>query len=614
MMKKILTYAACLAVAFTSCSKDSFENAIPSGYKEQGEHIQDVFGVKFDPNHTWSTTTTGQVTIKANADTKKVQVLAFSHETDADGDMASKVNVLNEAVLDGTTQVTLNYDAPSTNDGLYVAFVSDKDYAFTEIKNGMATQQSAVQSNSRRASVKLPDGDFTLAEAIPSFASERGWVPGEMLYGMSDEDYLRAKMAPVAYDKEVTEKLKKMVLAYFRNKQKNMPLIKSSGIYNEKAYPITTGENPILVSPFYKQDGSSAWGNEVFNGDLYYYYFKDEDLVGKDPVEYLKSLPKYKAIPFKDCYSDKEDDVLDKRATYALMYWGENPVVGETKTKGKFYFPTGYRIGFMFRSKTEWKEGNKEDKGKQGELYLDGRLNDHINSWQMFGNSGFGATDPRGAWLTMDGRLILSFETGADPDVNDLLMEIEGGIEDIVAIPNPEYLGYTYCFEDTKDGDYDMNDVVIKARRINETQVEYSIIACGAWDEIYVKGIKSGAIQDNKEVHSLFGLTATNQFVNTEMNGLKKNFITTTKTVGKTFSLTDPNTMPYIYNKTKDLEIRIAKQGEDPFGIMIPEDFLYPLEKVCIKDAYLEFNNWGQNPVLSTDWYTKPQYTKVYNK
>ena len=128
-----------------------------------------------------------------------------------------------------------------------------------------------------------------------------------------------------------------------------------------------------MVSPFYKQDGSPNWGNEVYNGDLYYYYFKDADLaLQDDPVAYLKNLPKYKAIPFKDCYSDKEDDVLDKRATYALMYWGENPILGDTK--GSFQFPTGYRIGFMFRSKTTWKDGNKEGKGKQGELYLAKRM------------------------------------------------------------------------------------------------------------------------------------------------------------------------------------------------------------------------------------------------
>jgi LruC domain-containing protein len=62
------------------------------------------------------------------------------------------------------------------------------------------------------------------------------------------------------------------------------------------------------------------------------------------------------------------------------------------------------------------------------------------------------------------------------------------------------------------------------------------------------------------------------------------------------------------------LERHISKQGEDPHGIMVPNDFQYPLEKVCIKDAYMEFNNWGLNPVLSTDWYTRPVDGKVYNK
>ena len=52
--------------------------------------------------------------------------------------------------------------------------------------------------------------------------------------------------------------------------------------------------------------------------------------------------------------------------------------------------------------------------------------------------------------------------------------------------------------------------------------------------------------------------------------------------------------------------------GEDPHGIMVPNDFHYPLEKVCIKDAYSEFNNWGQNPINSTDWYLTPNEGKVY--
>ena len=33
-----------------------------------------------------------------------------------------------------------------------------------------------------------------------------------------------------------------------------------------------------IISPFYKQDGAPKWGPEVYNSDLYYYYFKEEDL------------------------------------------------------------------------------------------------------------------------------------------------------------------------------------------------------------------------------------------------------------------------------------------------------------------------------------------------
>ena len=64
----------------------------------------------------------------------------------------------------------------------------------------------------------------------------------------------------------------------------------------------------------------------------------------------------------------------------------------------------------------------------------------------------------------------------------------------------------------------------------------------------------------------------------------------------------------------------MAKKGEDPHGIMLPYDFKYPLEKVCIKDAYKDFNNWfNKDPkkdksVVETNWYTKPVNGKVYTK
>jgi hypothetical protein len=45
---------------------------------------------------------------------------------------------------------------------------------------------------------------------------------------------------------------------------------------------------------------------------------------------------------------------------------------------------------------------------------------------------------------------------------------------------------------------------------------------------------------------------------------------------------------------------------------MIPYDFKWPLERVCIKDAYLDFNNWGAKLIEETDWYKYPVEIKIY--
>jgi hypothetical protein len=45
---------------------------------------------------------------------------------------------------------------------------------------------------------------------------------------------------------------------------------------------------------------------------------------------------------------------------------------------------------------------------------------------------------------------------------------------------------------------------------------------------------------------------------------------------------------------------------------MIPNDFKYPLARICIKDAYERFNSWGQNSVTSNDWYKHPVEDKVF--
>ena len=621
------TFAAIGLLVLASCSKSTdlyqppVEPEIPTPVtpaepeitqEDINANVQKVFGVTFDPNHDWNSTVSGEVKIIANSTIKKVQVLVCVSEIDEDGETVTSMNIMNEAELNGATTITLNYEAPKDNLGIYVAFIDGNKKIFKKVEGNTANIADAPKTRgedwdlTKELNLTLPSGEYKIAGSVESYASQRGWNPGEQLYYMNS--YEDQAMKAVKYSDEFTAMFRLAIFSYFQNgrKHNNLPLVKATDYYNEKAYPFTTGHQPIIISPVYKCDQATTYGNEVWNSDLYYYYFKEEDLANaSDQVAFLKSLPKYKALAFKDYFDETEDDLIRKSYSYALLYYGDGtPEVG---TKGDYNFPKGYKIGFMVRAKT-----NSEGTKKQGELYGDGRLNNNINNWPNFSSSKLGTDGPRVAYLALNGRKYMCWESGTDSDFNDVIIEIECGLE-VPEIPiEDEYMTYTYCFEDTKVGDYDLNDVVIKAKRLSETRVEYSIVACGAHDEVFVKNINAGKIQDDAEVHSLFGVSDTKTFINTENRGTPYSAVTVTKDVGKEFKLADPSTAPYIYDATKGQEVKMSKIGEDPHGIMIPGDFKYPLEKVCIKNAYLEFNNWGQNSVTSTKWYTKPVPGKVY--
>lgn len=620
MKKRAILPISCIIALFSCTGAPDFDVVNPNEQATNTEaikeNVQKVFGVTFDPNHDWCTTTSGSVTITANNSIKKVQVLAYVNEIGAEGEEVTSMRVMNEAETNGQSQITLNYEVPGNNRGIFVAFISDNDYIVKKVNDNKVS----IEGTTTRAlpeGLTLPTGDLTIDGSVESWASQRGWVPGEQLYSFNNQ-----KLTPVPYSEETSTSLRAVVMSYFQNKQKNLARVKVSGYYNENAYPITTGEDPIIVSPFYKCDGSlktnDGYGYEIYNSDLYYYYFDENDPEYKtNPIEFLQNLPKYKALQFMDLYIQKEDDVLEKRGSYALVYWGEG--IPTSDTKGSYTFPAGLKIGFMVRANTEFKEtksqiGDKEKKSrKQGELYGDGRLNNFINSDPVlnFSSSELGTDGPRIAWMTIDGKKIMCWESGTDSDFNDILIEVEGGL-DIPFIPiEPEYQTYTYCFEDRTLGDYDMNDIVIKAVRKDKTHVEYSIVACGAHDELYVRNINSGKIQDNAEVHALFGKDLK-EFINTVKGAEYCKPITVTKKVTEKFSFLDPANDPYIYDKTTNSTIKLSKLGEDPHGIMIPNDFKYPVEKVCIKNAYSDFNGWGVNPVTFTDWYKSPIEGKYY--
>ena len=618
-MKKLLSLAV-LGLVLSGCVKgfDGTEPE-PNPDPDQGQgvtdeeiknHAEEILGFTIPDNQDWISTESGTVTINVTSAVTQVAVMALVAQTDEDGETYNSMTKLNVAETNNQSSVTLNYDVPKKNEGLYVAFYTEKGCYYKKVEGNSVTFDQTAKTRAVTRTVSAPSGTFAIGKIESSFAAERGWIPDEKLYMLDDADYDRMKITAESYSDDYSNLVRDLVFAYLpQTKTKNnLEQIMAAGYTDDDAYRITTGEDgPIVISPIYKQDGADKYGNEVYNSDLYYYYFNPADMPSsaEEQVAFLQSLPKYKLIPFNLCFGAKEDNVLSKRTSFAALYFGDSktPDVG---TEGTFKFPKGYKIGFMIRAKT-----TTEAPKKQGELYFDGRLNNKINTWPNFNK--LNPTDPRATWLKINDRVLMCWESGTDRDFNDVLLEVEGSVEPIYTTHEFEYNTYTFCFEDTQKGDYDLNDIVIKAKRINETTVEYSIVACGAYDELCVRNVNAGVIQDNVEIHSLFGVGAK-QFVNTESGADKHDAITAQKTVSKSFSFLDTENQPFIYDLTTKLAVKLSTKGQDPHGIMIPFDFKYPTEKVCIKDAYKEFNNWGSNPILSTNWYTKPVEGKVYSK
>lgn len=618
-MKRFNVFAIIGMLLLASCSKgvDYMDPELtpapaPGTDEDPKTHAEQVLGFMIPSDQDWITTTKGTINVNVAPTVKKVAIMALVSQTDEDGEAFNSMTVLNEVATNNQSFLTINYDAPSKVEKLYAAFYTDSECIYKGIEgNSVAFSQAAMTRGSTDI-FSFPEGEFKIASIESSYASQRA---GYLVDGVADEklysvdNYEGLRMEAPAYDNGFTNRLRDLLFAYFPNgrSHKNLANVIATGYTDDNAYRTTTGEDqPIVVSPIYKNDGGYK---EVINSDLYYYYFKETDLSNAtDKVAFLQNLPKYKLIPFNQHFTDDKDDILKKNAGYACLYFGDSaPIVG---AKGSYIFPAGYKIGFMVRAKTTAESGKK-----QGELYFDGRLNTKINTDKKynFSSSGLKNGDPRATWFKMEDRVLLCWESGTDGDFNDILLEVEGSVTDPQIVVEFEHNVYTFCFEDRQLGDYDMNDVVIKAKRIDRTHVMYSIVACGAQDQLFVKNINAGSITDDTEIHALFR-KGTRRFINTESSAAYIEPISVIKEVNEAFSFLDDATQPYLYDKTTGLEIKLSKKGEEPHGIMIPYNFKYPLEQVCIKDAYKEFAKWGQKDILSTNWYTKPANGKVYTK
>lgn len=284
--------------------------------------------------------------------------------------------------------------------------------------------------------------------------------------------------------------------------------------------------------------------------------------------------------------------------------------------------PEGYRIGFMIRK--DGGEGTDNIfRDKQGCLYGYGELNTEINTYGQFNTAvksfGMALNSPRMATFTANNNIYLCFEEGADTQYSDVIVEIgsTGGVymfDDVLEVKN---MAYTMCFEDRPNvADYDMNDVVLRCVRISPTRLELSLVATGANDQVYIEGINGSLVDgtelNDKEVHGLFGLS-TNVFVNTEPSASVIPAVSAVYEVSESTTIPQFLTNIYIRNVSQGSnEIRVPEKGEPPFALIVPGDFDYPAERVCINDAYEAFRTWANNAYDYGKWLDSYDTTKLY--
>ena len=280
--------------------------------------------------------------------------------------------------------------------------------------------------------------------------------------------------------------------------------------------------------------------------------------------------------------------------------------------------PKGYRVGFMIRKM----RGSQSEKDNQivaatnnGCCYGDKRLNQEINQFPgHFGAalSEYSMTldDPRMAMFQVNGKTYLTIEDGSDCNFSDFIIQVSGGVARLGYIPDIIGQVYTFCFEDRENGDYDMNDIVIKAVRMDATHVKYSIEACGGTDKVYLRNIVGKILNEDTELHTLFNASGV-----VNVGSSHEDAVSEIIEVDPSFSFADKKDIFYIYNATTGKEIHIAEMGEDPHAIMIPDDFRYPLEGTCIKNAYPAFINWSADRTQALDWYLTPEIERnVYKQ
>ena len=215
-----------------------------------------------------------------------------------------------------------------------------------------------------------------------------------------------------------------------------------------------------------------------------------------------------------------------------------------------------------------------------------------------------------------------AFNTAAT-EASDCAPEFVPGPPVIIIDENPIY---SYAFEDTENGDYDMNDVVLKVQE-NDDNIDVWLVAAGATLDLTINLYKYDAsnasgnfygdfvrtleLDGKTEIHKMWGIDA-GTMVNTGAGANKSPILIAQ--LPKSEYEADKLRFSIV---SSAWEVKLAGSGEAPYGVVIPMDWKWPKERVRITSAYNKtnapeteadqsFSNFMSNAGHAELWYNYP--------
>ena len=396
------------------------------------------------------------------------------------------------------------------------------------------------------------------------------------------------------------------------NPYANFAAAKSSSFGNYSAYTEGNGTNGSLTA-----NGATTYFlklNHEYRSNLY-----AKVAISLNPG---KGLTIYELDDFSSTTGTIVGDYNNK------TYTEKNNLVEFPITVGKVYaiYANGSKLGFYgWEVVTRKVEGGETTTTttvsdvvtkrifNHPDYYGDGRMNQEVHQSGDWGFNDYshGIEEPQTphcAVYSIGDKTYVGFEDWVDFDYNDVIYEIigaEGGEE--ITVEDVEKPIYTYAFEDTNGGDYDMNDVVIRARESADgTKMILKFVAAGATLDLNVRlypnagadGMTYGETfkvldrNGKTEIHEMFNADH-GYMINT--NGGDANCASATPfeiEIDKaTYGITDASKLRLaIYAPQHNVEMRLSGAGTMPYGLIVPGNWKWPQEYINIKRAYSNKN------------------------